>query len=160
MCHYRAHRSASVRILSQINPLHFPRSYFCRIHLILPSSFRFFKWSLSFRLTLLNPICIPPRLLACNTSRLSYCPAFPQPSAILWAVQITELHFMQSFPAFSYSPRLVSSFSQPPHNNSHGGAAPELNKTLCVSSSATAECRRRNGLCGSEMLRRLFVWFG
>jgi hypothetical protein len=66
---------------------------------------------------------------------------------------------MQVFSAFSY-PHPFITLAQTPHNNNHGGAANELNKALCVSASATAECRCRNGLCGSEMLRRLFVWFG
>jgi hypothetical protein len=57
-------------------------------------------------------------------------------------------------------PSQCQTFPQTPYNNNHGGAATELNKALCVSSSATAECRCRNGLCGSETLRRLFVRFG
>jgi hypothetical protein len=58
--HYRVHKSPPlVPILSQINPVHTPPSYFSKIHfIILPPTSRSFQWSLSFGLSHQNPIQI------------------------------------------------------------------------------------------------------
>jgi hypothetical protein len=114
-----------------------------------------------FRLNLLKPC-------------LHFCtaPEVPHDSPIISLLfSITECYLVSStnyeaprhavFANLPMSPlSQCQTFPQTPHNNKYGGAATELNKALCVSASATAECRCRNGLCGSEMVRRLFVWFG
>ena len=96
MVHYRIHKyPPPVPILSYLNPVHTPTSYFLKIHLniILPSTPGSPKWSLSLRLPYL-----PKPSIRLSSIRAT-CP--PSHSSLFyhlnntgWEVQITKLLFM------------------------------------------------------------------
>ena len=92
--YFRIHKSpTSVSILSHINPVHAPQSYFLKIHfnIILPSKLGFSK--------LLFPQVSQPKPSLYSTIHATY-PAhfvlldFDHPNNIWWAIQNIKLHIM------------------------------------------------------------------
>ena len=111
-------------ILSHINPVHVPPSYFLKIHLnIMLSSMRGSpKWSLSLRFLHQNPAFTTPLPHTCYMHRPSHSSRLDHPNNIWWGVQIIKLLVIKCvpFPCYlvplrpKYSPQHpILKYSQP-----------------------------------------------
>ena len=83
--HYRTHKfPPPVPILSQLDPVHTPTSYFLKIHLniILPSMPGSPKWSLSLRFHHQNPAYASTHPHTCHMPRPSHSSRFYHPNNI------------------------------------------------------------------------------
>jgi len=93
---------ALVPILSQMHPLRAFPPYFPKIHFysILPSTPMSSEWSLSFRFSKQNIICISYLSYVCLMPRPSHIPWFDHLNNVRWNVQVVKF-VMQSSPASS-----------------------------------------------------------
>jgi hypothetical protein len=101
--HYRVHKCPPpLPILSQLDPVHFPTSYFLKIYLniIPPSTPGFPQWSLSFRFPHQNTVHASPLSLTRDRPSLSHSSRYYHPNNIGWAVQIMKL-LITTFSPFS-----------------------------------------------------------
>ena len=92
--HYRSHKCLPpVLILSQLDPVLIPTSYFLKIHLniILPSMHGSYKRSLSPSFLHQNTVYISPFPHMCHVPRPSHSSRFCHPNNIGWGVQIIQL---------------------------------------------------------------------
>jgi hypothetical protein len=93
--HYGIHQVCSppVPILSQIDPVHIPKSHFLMIHLniILPSTSGSPKWSLSLRFPLLNLVYVSTLPHTRYMTRSSHSSRFHHPNNNGWGVKIINL---------------------------------------------------------------------
>jgi len=100
--HYHVHEGPPpVPILSQMHPVHSFLPCFFKIHSndIFPSMLGSCNWSLPFRFSIQNIVCISHPLNACYMSCPSNLPLFDHPSNILWSVQVMMILIMQPSPA-------------------------------------------------------------
>ena len=92
--HYCSHKCPPpVPILSHLNPVHTPTSYFLKIHLniILPSMPGSPKWSLSLKFPHQNPVYSPPLSHTCYLPCPSHSSRFGLSNNIWWGVWIIKL---------------------------------------------------------------------
>jgi hypothetical protein len=92
--HHRIHNSPpTIRILSQVNPLHTPPTKHPKVHFdpILSSTTWSFKWSFSFGLSHQNPVPVSPLSHACHMPHPPSSPWFDLPNNIWWWVRIMKL---------------------------------------------------------------------
>ena len=95
--HYRIHECRPpVPILSQLDPVHTPTSYFLKIHLniILPSKPESPKWSLSLRFPHQNPLYAFPLAHTCYMPSTFHSSRFYHPDNIGLGAQIIQLLIM------------------------------------------------------------------
>jgi len=97
---YYVHKSLPpVFIVNQINlPSPCSLSHFLNIHfkIILPSTRRSSKWSLSFRFPYQNPACTSPLPFMCRIPHPSHSSWFYHPNNIWGGVQVMKLRVFQS----------------------------------------------------------------
>ena len=89
-----------VPILSQLDLVHTPTSYFLKIHLniIFPSTPGSPKWFITLRFPHQNPLNAPPLPQKRYMPRPSHLSRFHHPNNIGWAVQNIQLLIMQFSP--------------------------------------------------------------
>ncbi len=107
--HYGIHRCPQpVPVLSQLDPVHNPLSYFLYINLniILPYTCGSPKWSFSIRFPHQNPVYDSPLHPTRYLPHPSHSSRFYQTDNIGWAVQIIKLLIMQFPPLPCYLVRL------------------------------------------------------
>jgi len=94
----------TVRTLGQINPVHAPIPYFLKMYLtiILISTLRSYKWSVSFRFHHWNPVCNYPTPDTCYILRPTHSYRFDHPNYIWWGVHIIKVLTAQSSPLPCY----------------------------------------------------------
>jgi hypothetical protein len=92
--HYRIHKCPSpVSILSQLNPVHSPTSYFLKSHfnIILPSTSGSPRWSVSLRFPHQNPVHASPLPHPSYMPRPSHFSRFYRPHYSGWGILIMKL---------------------------------------------------------------------
>jgi hypothetical protein len=112
--HYCVHNSTSlIPILSHVNQIYYFSPYFLKIHsnIIIESTPGSSEWSLPFRLSNQNIVCIFNLCHARYMSRPSHPPWSDHPNNIWWSVQVMKLLIMQSSPASRHFLRLRSKYS-------------------------------------------------
>jgi hypothetical protein len=114
--YYSVHKSPPlVTILKQMHLGHTVPSYFPKIlsNIIFSSTLKCFEWSLLFRFSDPDFVCISHRSHACYICRPSVLPWLDHPNNISWSVQVMKLLIIQSSPASPSFLRLRSRYSPP-----------------------------------------------
>ena len=92
--HYHIHKSPPpVPILSLLDPVHIPSSYFLKIYLniILPTKSGSHMLSPAVRFLHQNPVCVSPLTHTCYILRPSHSSRFYHPDIVGWGVQIPSV---------------------------------------------------------------------
>ena len=103
--HHRTHKCPpTVPILWQLDPVHTPTSQFLKIHLniILPSTPRFSKWSLSLGFPPQNPVYTSALPHTCYMPRPPHSPQFDHPNNNGWGVRSLSSSLCSFFPLPCY----------------------------------------------------------